>query len=184
MGRLILKLNIKIILLFLSLFFLGCGYFKGAITDIGSDSSQNNAQEPLKLQVSGSSQITEGNSLELTISLNRSSTLPVSFSYSTLSDTASANTDFYPLSGSVTIPPGQTTVILIIPTFTRSGFQGSRNFKFQVAGVSGAEAPTAPLSDFTILESAGLTSDDKQVYGEKIKTILMLKKEREVRFKS
>lgn len=35
-----------------------------------------------------------------------------------------------------------------------------------------------------ILESAGLTSDDKQVYGEKIKTILMLKKEREVRFKS
>lgn len=35
-----------------------------------------------------------------------------------------------------------------------------------------------------ILESAGLTSEDKQVYGEKIKTILMLKKEREVRFKS
>lgn len=87
------------------------------------------------LRVAGS-QATEGASLRFTISLGESILFPVTVNYTTTGRTAGADIDYPATTGSVTIPAGQTSATVLIPTVDDNVYEAPETLIF---GLTSAE---------------------------------------------
>ncbi len=134
-----------------------CGYLtldvfsKGGVSSgsNGGSSNDNAAIDPSPLKISMSSSVesaSEGAIVIFTVTLNHPSDKDITISYSTQSKGAVANLDYVPLVGTITIPAGQTQVVINVPTLSRVGFQGDRDFELTIGSVAGAqvELPQEP----------------------------------------
>ena len=88
-------------------------------------------QRPPLLQVTGGS-VAEGQILPFTATLDRPSSQPVTFGYVTGEGTAATNLDFGGRTGTATIPAGQTSVPIGIPTNTDRLFENEENFRVEL----------------------------------------------------
>jgi ELWxxDGT repeat protein len=160
-------------LFLLSLTISSCGYLnldilsKGGPSSAHSGSHQNSEDPmlaPLKLSLTSSVESSnEGSNIVFTVSLNHPSANDITFTFSTQSMAAVANVDFLPLQGTITIPAGQTQAIINIPTLSRTGFQGDRNFQLNISNVVGAPVETPQITETAVIKEVqikpGMTFD-------------------------
>lgn len=82
--------------------------------------------------------IDESNGLaKFTILLDRASNVPVTVSYRTLNDTATAGSDYQALTGSVTFAPGQTAKTISVTILNDAVAERAESFFFELTGISG-----------------------------------------------
>lgn len=93
--------------------------------------------------------ITEGEIATFVVTLNIPSTIPVTFEYVTSAGTASSPADFAAVSGSGTIPAGETEITIPVITFDDVVSEGTESFTLSVSNLSGAE-PLKPSGTCTI----------------------------------
>lgn len=87
-----------------------------------------------------------------TVTLNTTSTWPISFTYTTVDGTAVAGTDYTPTSGHLTLPPGQLTATIPVTILNNSQDDGSRYFHLRL---------TPPIYALLIqAEGRGTINDD------------------------
>jgi hypothetical protein len=73
-----------------------------------------------------------------TVSLSSPSSVPVTASYTATPGTAVANTDFYPVSGTVTFAPGQTSQTVPVPVIGDPSYDAPETFSFNLSNPNGA----------------------------------------------
>jgi hypothetical protein len=83
--------------------------------------------------------VVEGNTFLFQISLDRVTDHRVTFAYATIDGTALAGSDYTAVSGNDTIPTGQTSVTILVPTIDDSEVESSESFSLVVSAVAGAQ---------------------------------------------
>jgi hypothetical protein len=77
-------------------------------------------------------------SVLFTVSLSSPSSVPVTADFTTTPGTAAANTDFYPVSGTVTFAPGQTSQTVAVPVVGDPSYDAPETFTFNLSNPNGA----------------------------------------------
>ena len=95
--------------------------------------------------------VTEGETAEVVLQLDTESGLPASLSYATADDSALAEQDYTPISGTIAIPAGQTAVTLTMPTLDNGLNQPERGFLLHLSDPAHATIATSPLA-ITIMD--------------------------------
>jgi hypothetical protein len=99
----------------------------------------------------GDQTVAEGNTVLFGVTLDQSTTHAVTFTYSTSDGTATAGADYYAAAGSDTIPAGQTSATILVPTIDDSEFEPTETFTFILNSVAGASVAkstgTATIND-------------------------------------
>src|SRR4051794_6167444 len=83
------------------------------------------------------------------VSLSAPSGFTISATYATVSQTASAGSDFQPVTGTVTFAPGTTTQTIAVPVVGDSADEGDETFGLEITAPQGATV-TAPQGVATI----------------------------------
>jgi hypothetical protein len=73
-----------------------------------------------------------------TVRLSIPSATPVTVNYTTVSGTATAGSDFTPVTGTLTFAPGQTTRTVIVPTLNDALVEGTETFALTLSNPNGA----------------------------------------------
>lgn len=128
------KLLFGLVFLFLS----SCS-FSGKITPINSSSSAINNDG---LSVSDKT-VVEYGIASLTVSLGKTVSQNVSFNYYTQNQTAVSGTDYTGVSGSATIPAGQSQVIVSVPIADNYVKTANKTFFFNISSATNAEISSA-----------------------------------------
>lgn len=87
-----------------------------------------------------------------TVSLNIPSATPVTVYYTTASGSATAGSDFTPVSGTLTFAPGQTTKTIVVSTLNDSLVEGNETFTLNLSNPVGATVTRA--------QATGTITDD------------------------
>jgi len=107
--------------------------------------------------------VPEGNTALITVSLDHSADHRVVYSFASLPGTAASGSDFTGVSGSDTIPAGQTGAMVMVNTLDDSEVESSESFSLALSAVSGAEVARS-LATCTITDNdVGEVSFDTQV---------------------
>ncbi len=114
-------------------------------------SGSNNKPE---LRITQPSQVLEGGLVEFAVELTAPIETPLTFHYQVNDGTATSNVDFTPVSGTITIPAGQTRVVISVPTVNRSGYQGNRNLVLQINNINGEDV--TPTQATAVIEEINL----------------------------
>ena len=87
-------------------------------------------------------QATEGDAgvqaMAFTVTLDRPGDLPVTATISTVDESAVAGVDYQPLSGTLTIPPGETSAVLEVGIIGDEEVEGNESFLLELRGVTNA----------------------------------------------
>jgi len=83
--------------------------------------------------------VVEGNTVLFQVRLDRTTDHGVTFAYGTIAGTALAGSDYNAVSGNDTIPTGQTSVTILVPTIDDSEIESSESFSFVLSSVAGAQ---------------------------------------------
>jgi uncharacterized delta-60 repeat protein len=112
---------------------LGVAATLARVHDDGSDPNvpQPPAPQPPRLELTAGSAV-EGQVLPFTATLSRPHDQPVTFSYVTGEGSAATNRDFAGRRGTVTIPPGQTSATIGIPTNSDRLFENDEIFRVEL----------------------------------------------------
>jgi alpha-tubulin suppressor-like RCC1 family protein len=129
---------IKAISIISSLALASCS-FSGKITPINSSSSTTNNDG---LSVSDKT-VVEYGIASLTVSLGKTVSQNVSFTYYTQNQTAASGTDYVGVSGSATIPAGRTQVIISVPVADNYVKTANKTFFFNISSATNAEISRA-----------------------------------------
>jgi hypothetical protein len=73
-----------------------------------------------------------------TVSLSAPSSVPVTANFTATAGTAAANVDFYPIQGTVTFAPGQTTQYVPVPVIGDPSYDAPETFNLNLSNPSGA----------------------------------------------
>lgn len=98
-----------------------------------------------------------------TVTLSEKSTQPVTVRYTTVDGTALGGTDYTPVSGVLTIPPGETTATIRVPILNDTVYEGAETFTLQLSEPVNAGLPN-PVTQGTIVDDGsgtGGTDDDR-----------------------
>jgi hypothetical protein len=101
----------------------------------------------------GSPTVVEGSTAQFPVTLSAPSAFTVTASYTTVSQTASAGSDFQPESGTVTFPPGTTAQTISVPVIADGANEGDETFGLAITAPQGATVGT-PQAVATIKPSA------------------------------
>jgi hypothetical protein len=91
--------------------------------------------------------ITEGVSAELLIALTHVATADITVDYTTGPGTGLAGVDYLPTAGTVTIAAGQSSAVVTVPTFIRTGTQGSRQFTVTISNAQTVPGDVLDITD-------------------------------------
>src|SRR4051812_39343750 len=86
----------------------------------------------------GSPPVVEGSTAQFPVTLSAPSAFTVTASYTTVSQTASAGSDFQPESGTVTFPPGTTAQTISVPVIADGANEGDETFGLAITAPQGA----------------------------------------------
>lgn len=89
----------------------------------------------------------EGSSVAFTVTLDRSSSAATSVTYSTTNGTAMSGTNYTSSSGILTVPAGQTTATLSVPTLHDSIYTSSLNFTLSLTAGGATNTATGTVVD-------------------------------------
>ena len=92
---------------------------------------------------------------DFVIVLDRASTVPVTVSYRTVGDTATADSDFTALAGSVAFNPGETAKTVRVAIADDSVAEKAEAFRFELTGISGVSG--AAIGDGVATATIGLS---------------------------
>jgi hypothetical protein len=87
--------------------------------------------------------VVEGNTALVSVSLDHTSDRQVTFSFATLSGTATSGSDFSTVSGTDTIPAGQTSATILVSTVDDAEVESAETFSVALSVVAGAEVARA-----------------------------------------
>jgi sugar lactone lactonase YvrE len=86
------------------------------------------------------------------VSLSAASSAPVSVSYATADGSALAGSDYFPLSGTVTFAPGQTSRTILLATNEQPVLDGNDNFNVQLSNPTGGATIGTAVATVTIVD--------------------------------
>jgi ELWxxDGT repeat protein len=95
--------------------------------------------------------------IQFSVELTNPLTESLSFDYIVGEGTATPSVDFTPMSGHLTIPAGQTSVLISIPTLNRSGYQGNRSLTLRIENIVSTTMNLAPIQATGVIEEISLT---------------------------
>ncbi len=99
------------------------------------------------ISLSGSEKIVEGDLASYTVSLSKASISDITVNYLAQDGSAQAGVDFNALSGTLTIPAGQTSATLTVQSLDNATIcQANRIFSFVLSSPSGASLSTSTIS--------------------------------------
>ena len=133
--------------------------------------------DSVTVSVSGDERVMEGESATYTIALSSAaSTHDITVDYVTTDYTALDRTDYTAATGTVTIPAGQTSATVTVPTLDNTDDEANRYFAFSVSNPQGGGGPPLMLAttqsvNTTIVDDDGDPSSvvltvDKTSFGE------------------
>lgn len=99
------------------------------------------------ISLSGPAKIIEGNTASYTVSLDKASASNITVSYLAQNGSAQTGVDFNSLSGTLTIPAGQTSATLTVQSLDNAtACQADRSFSFVLSSPSGASLSMATVT--------------------------------------
>ena len=120
----------------------------------------------LSASISAASQANEGDGVEFTVQLSIATDVPVRVDWETSDDedqqaAATEGEDYTGMSGTVTIPAGDTSTTFTVATLVDNLFEGNETFMATLTGATrGADPNTATAIDLGISSAVGTITDD------------------------
>ena len=116
----------------------------------GGEAPQDSKFNP-NLLFETSYDVNEGDSVNITFSLDKSTLHDVSFNYQTVNGTATNNINFTGMNGSVVIKSGEKNASLVITTINNSKPQAQAEFQLKLNNITGANV-TSEMIDIHIID--------------------------------
>jgi hypothetical protein len=93
---------------------------------------------------------------EFTVTLSSPESTPVTFNYTTQDGSAIAGTDYYPTSGTATIPPGSTSFHIQVTVLAQTVAASAKSYMVNITNVSAGTTIERPTGVGTILNWTGV----------------------------